>query len=1292
MNIRIEQFNIFPIKNGSEGQAQQTNNTSSDSVFADYNTDTHSDSIFDLVNTYENNAFLQDESSQYSDICNDSLNSYSGEDIQTLETALNEYSIEQIKTISAKYTKRDDLTSEEYGQIIALDQIYNNFNNLYSQYETQVDSEGFVDDVYNKLKDITNLGITREMVQEDFDNYSSAMASLQAVINGDIQSAKTAANNEFSRRINEADNFEDTLNIFISYFNDENTALEAFNKFLSDNKHLTEPMASYEDIKISKQDNNFVLSVKFKDTDTSFIDEDKIKDGYVTYNISNDNLEVPIPIQNIILNADFDTEKYSSILSDGISDFESLYKFYIGKDYSAENIESYIKESYNYTQVNSGLVTAYDTEQKLKGACFETAFEVFTQIYKNDEDKAIEAFNNYYETLFEKNSNDISKKILDNNLTSVSVQKNNSGQIEFVMKLEPSDESDKSSLHNLASYDGKSDYAEIIYNPSDNKTQNNDIYNLNLCFSQINTDVAKNELLQKRFETAYKDSTGKTTEDTINSYFESYENVFGKNSIQNTLHEYINDMDTYAQKLSTAIQIGSIGASFVCPAFGLAAVGGGFVDNAIDGINMATNETENEDWQGLIKDTFKEASYIAIGMGIGKTASSLNSALTTKLLDNTQLSHKTITALATSAEAGADGALSIGFDYLTTGNLNLEGNGFGTMLDIVSGIRGYKALSDLDTTYTKTKDGILTTYSKDGYTKYTPNGDGTYKAVTYDINDRGKIISEGKTVKMLDGQMISYDSIKTAELYLSNVEPTYIKDILKLDDSEYEKCLSLIKNQGYDAYFSGQIAKLNEKDYTRALELIENGIPVSKAADTAVLKGEEAKRVDDLLENDKISPYYIDKLASLDKNSYERAIKLIEEENFTATSAISVADKKGDKFIQAVEEIKSGKKTMKKELTPEIEAILEAQTINLYNQSNPNISYAKIDILQLANDSTAKITARTKGIQSTLNKLITKFENDKLEINDIKIDITKASTQEIEQACKNAIGDSFGTRIQLESIKENEAQEIITNCLKNTKLTYEEFIAYMQGKGAPEGVDNIDAIAKYTIDTLKEKQTQKTVERLISAIEHNDIHITELNNYGSDLSSYFTASQLHEIAQAYNKQTGEKLTIVTKLDIYDGKGAIITKDGFEDDFAIYKTEEAQKDSGYTSTQMNVTHKFNDGQEGNGELQIRGTFVNEFGDIEHIPYDIRKGKITAKDTEYSEIYNTIKNMSDESYKLYNQYLSKTYDYLRLQELGIKTEKPKLEGIFKTKSGQIISDSDIQALSMEGLSKLSKKIHG
>lgn len=117
-----------------------------------------------------------------------------------------------------------------------------------------------------------------------------------------------------------------------------------------------------------------------------------------------------------------------------------------------------------------------------------------------------------------------------------------------------------------------------------------------------------------------------------------------------------------------------------------------------------------------------------------------------------------------------------------------------------------------------------------------------------------------------------------------------------------------------------------------------------------------------------------------------------------------------------------------------------------------------------------------------------------------------------------------------------------------------------------------------------------------------------------------------------------------------------------------------------------------------ELQVRGKHVNDFAEIEHVPYDIRQNKIT--DPKYNEIKNVMRGMSDDSYKEYSKYLSDTYTYHRLNELGVHTAKPELSKTLKwadvdklpedlknvVKAGEKIDESLLSKISEEGLLSL------
>ena len=323
-------------------------------------------------------------------------------------------------------------------------------------------------------------------------------------------------------------------------------------------------------------------------------------------------------------------------------------------------------------------------------------------------------------------------------------------------------------------------------------------------------------------------------------------------------------------------------------------------------------------------------------------------------------------------------------------------------------------------------------------------------------------------------------------------------------------------------------------------------------------------------------------------------------------------------------------------------------------------------------DSVSKVTGRAKSEASTFDKLFSKFSKNKLQSTDIN-------------DCYNAIADAYGTRIQIKNLTSEEANKIIKENLSKYEISYDDFMQYIKGdlsKYSTYNAEQISIASEGIIDALKTKQTGEVVEQLITKIKSGEVSITELNNYGNRTSSYFTDDQLKAIADAYFEKTGEKLDIVTMFDYTQGGSKVENGINIEYSSKI-STEGAIKKSGYSTTQMNTKHAFTDGTEGLGELQIRGQELNKFADAEHIPYDIRKGKITEADTKYSDVYSIFKTMSDESYKKYNTYLNDVYNWTRLKELGIELSEPQIPTNLLTKDGKALTEDALTLISRQGL---------
>ena len=449
------------------------------------------------------------------------------------------------------------------------------------------------------------------------------------------------------------------------------------------------------------------------------------------------------------------------------------------------------------------------------------------------------------------------------------------------------------------------------------------------------------------------------------------------------------------------------------------------------------------------------------------------------------------------------------------------------------------------------------------------------------------------------------------------------------------------------------------------------------------------------------------------------------DETSLNTESVEAEDVKAQTSVQKAAETNTASKNLNEEVKTELTS--NAQQIKVNTEKH--LDEAKGQITDVFGEAETvknggEITARAKGEDSILAKLSKKYKNNKLKTTDFA-------------DSERAIGDAYGSRIQLKSVGSEEAKSIIEKGLDGTDVSYADFVNYIQGnKGVLTAaqIKELDAVSSSVLDSLKEAQTGEVVDLLVKGIDDGSITITELNNYGDDISSYFTKAQNQRIADAYAaKNPGQKLDIVTKINensenellqpIYDEAGELssfvdketgnifkhsengnyVALNGDEcnvegawvkknTDSAVYKSKGATKDSGYASSQMNVVHKFKDGTTGLGELQIRGTKLNALADAEHIPYDIRSGKITAENTKYADIYKTIKSMSKESYEQYNQYLKDCYQSIRLSELGIETKLPTMDGL------SFVADSAfgggdmtkaVQSLNIQHLIELSQK---
>ncbi len=327
------------------------------------------------------------------------------------------------------------------------------------------------------------------------------------------------------------------------------------------------------------------------------------------------------------------------------------------------------------------------------------------------------------------------------------------------------------------------------------------------------------------------------------------------------------------------------------------------------------------------------------------------------------------------------------------------------------------------------------------------------------------------------------------------------------------------------------------------------------------------------------------------------------------------------------------------------------------------------------------LTSRPKGQSSTNAKLAKKYLGGE-----------DLSTLE---KCYDVIGDAQGFRIQMKSLTKDEAAQVVEDIFKDRKIsaTFDDYIKFVKNDATLDSkvADNISTVYDDVVSSLTKKQTDSVVDQLAKGVKTGKIDIDEINIYGE--KSYFTNDHAMAIAdakaEAYSKNliNNNKLKIVSP-DI-EKSNAFVTKDPKTAEILNIKvtSKNAIKDSGYISAQMNTKQVLSNGKCVNGELQIRGTEVNAFADVEHIPYDIRTGKIYSTETKYSDIYNVIRGMDDVDYNMYNQYLSDTYEALRNRELyGIDFDLPNIADYIKNGS---VSSENLSLLDMNGLIQISQR---
>ncbi len=174
------------------------------------------------------------------------------------------------------------------------------------------------------------------------------------------------------------------------------------------------------------------------------------------------------------------------------------------------------------------------------------------------------------------------------------------------------------------------------------------------------------------------------------------------------------------------------------------------------------------------------------------------------------------------------------------------------------------------------------------------------------------------------------------------------------------------------------------------------------------------------------------------------------------------------------------------------------------------------------------------------------------------------------------------------------------------------------------------------------QEMDRCVQSLAPLIENNRMALLEINDYhGPRCASYLSTPNLKTLLKAH--QTAHK-ALPEPL-----KAPSVQ--------VIHHTPQAVKSSGYTALQLKV--RFQDGTP--GELQIRGPQVEKVASVEHLVYDIRKGKTlpgrnvsSSGGLDKRKLETIIHNLSPRQTEDYLAYLAQYYQKARLLEMGVKPQ--------------------------------------
>lgn len=372
-------------------------------------------------------------------------------------------------------------------------------------------------------------------------------------------------------------------------------------------------------------------------------------------------------------------------------------------------------------------------------------------------------------------------------------------------------------------------------------------------------------------------------------------------------------------------------------------------------------------------------------------------------------------------------------------------------------------------------------------------------------------------------------------------------------------------------------------------------------------------------------------------------------------------------------------------LTRETQAALGDASLFVENLLKTQQPVAKQEVLSLFDHlgSVKQIQNRYKGALSIETKLLRGLK---------KAENQTFTSMNDAIAC---IEDGIGSRVitqSLDKLSKSQIDKMIAaqNLSKEEALILRKYI--YQEPIAPQEVDKAFTLFEEFARPLVETRSKEVVDQLTLGILKNritkgettlqelensglfrddiikrlssedvlPINITEINNYrGPHGLAEFSNNQIRQLSMALGEDSGVVI-------ISDARGL---SGRWSADKIEKLSSKSIKNSGYRTAQMNVIH-----QNGAlGEIQFRGEHTNIIGEYEHIAYDLRKDKNTLGEI-FEPFSQAVKKLSEDEYKIYNQYLENCYNYYNRIELGLPAVKPKLP----QQLPKVLSEESMKAL--------------